>query len=189
MINLNEVKVNGKNPVFNDGNAGEVIVKITVGKKKVTDNPNKPDWSITFSDKDGRSINEGFYYLDETKYSSTEKFNNHLKYEAARLKHLVTALFGEMNFPAFNTTKEMLDWCMTMLLKQNNAQVKIGATYGTVKRPNNKGYIGLKSSFPFICSVDEHIGFSKNDLMERPTPTDATSDDSKDDSTKDLPWD
>ena len=189
MINLNEVKVSSQNPVFNNGIAGEVIVKITVGKKKVTDAPNKPDWTVTFTDKDGRSINEGFYYLDETKYATTEKFNNHLKYEAARLKHLVNALFGDIQFPAFNTTKEMLDWCMTTLAKQNNATVKIGATYGTVKRPNNKGYIGLKQRFQFICNVNESIGFNKNDLMERPTPTDVKPEDPQEDSVKDLPWD
>ena len=186
MINFNEIKVSGKNPVFNNGEAGELMATMVVSRKKPTDAVNRPDWSITFTDSEGRTLNEGFYYIDETKYTSSEKYNNHLKFEAARLKHFVNALYGEMNFPAFNSTKEMLDWCMTTLVKQNNAKVKIGVTFGTVKRPNNKGYLGLKSTFPFISGDPNYIiGFSKNDLVERPAP----SAPKEEDTTKDLPWD
>ena len=184
MINFNEIKVSTKNPIFNNGEAGEVVASVSVEKNNKVDN--RPNWQLIFTDDEGRTLNEGFYYMDETKYSSQDKFNNSLKYEAGRLKHIIDTLYGEVNYPAFNTPKEMLDWCMASIGKKNGSKVKIGVTYGTTKRPNKNGYLGLKSTFPFIFgNLDEKVLFNKIDLLERPTP----SAPKEEEPVKDLPWD
>lgn len=184
MINFNEIKVSTKNPVFNNGEAGEVVVSLSVEKNNKVDN--RPDWQLMFTDSDGRTLNEGFYYLNETKYATPEKFNNSLKWEAGRLKHIVDTLYGEVQYPNFNNPKEMLDWCMTSIAKKNGVKVKIGVTYGTVRRPNKNGYLGLKGTFPFMFGdLNENVVFGKNDLMQRPTPS-APKEEAE---VKDLPWD
>lgn len=194
-IDLNAIDVKDKNPVFNNGKAGEVIVKITVSAKKPTDEERMPDWTITFTDKENRQIFEGFYYLDPARFTSEEKFNNFLKYEASRLKHLVHAFYGKaFEFPKYDSPKAMLNGCMQLLIRYNNSTVKIGVTFGTVKRPSRKGFIQLKSTFPFITTnLNEEITFSDRDLMERPTPNDIpdnTSGSSDNDTSGEIvmPW-
>ena len=183
MINLNEVEVKGKNPVFNDGEAGEAVGKVSVEKKTTTDK--SPDWNLFITDEDGRALKEGFYYKNREAYASDEKFNNALKYEAAKLKHIINALYGEIEFPLFQTPKEMLDGCMNMIAKKTGTTVKVGVNYGTIQRPKN--FLQLKSTFPFITSnLEEPIKPAKNDLMERPEPS--APKESTPDSMK-MPWD
>lgn len=188
MINLNEVEVK-INPVFNNGNAGEALAKIKVVRKQPTDKPNFPDWKVSYFDQKNRELNDGFYYLDPSKYASDEKFKNRLNYEALRLKHMVNALYGdEFEFPVFATPKEMLDGCMELLQAKNGTTVKVGATYGTTKRPSKNGWIQVKSTFPFILGdLSKEISFSNSDLLERPTPSSTPADSQK--SEEKLPWD
>lgn len=185
MINFNEISVSKGSSVFNEGNAGEVICTIAAKKKLPTDGDKLPDWKLFFYDDQKREINEGFYYIDPERFADKEKFNNKVNFEAATLKHVVNALHGkDTEYPPFQDTKQMLDWCMEMVAKAQGSKVKAGFTYGTTKRPKN--YLSLKRTFPFITTnLDEAIKFNNNDLMERPTPTTTASEDTKGD---DLPW-
>jgi hypothetical protein len=185
MINLNEIKVGGDtSKVFNDGNAGEVVAQIGAARKKPDDGEKYPDWNLMFKDDQGRVLKEGLYYMDPAGYTSEKKFNNHLMFEGRRLKHVLNALYGDdLVFPTFSSTKEMLDWCMNAITKKNGTNVRVGATYGTVKRPSN--YLQLKSTFPFIATGDDKIKFSNIDLMERPAPSTPSSPSEK---SPGLPW-
>ena len=188
MINLNEIKVGGDtSKVFNDGNAGEVTVQMGVARKKPEDGERFPDWNFIAKDSQERTLREGFYYLDPAGYKSEEKYNNHLIFEGRRLKHILNALYGDdLEFPPFSSPKEMLDWCMNTIAKKNGTTVRIGVTYGTVKRPSN--YLQLKSTFPFIVNGDDkEIKFSNIDLMERPAPSTPSGPDPSDKDVK-LPW-
>lgn len=185
MINFSELDVKDKSPVFNNGNAGQVVAKVFVEKRKPEDGATFPDWKIIFKDKDDRQLNEGFYYLDPSRYSSDEKFNARLNFEAKKLKHLVHGIMGKgVDFPVFEDTKEMLDGCMKMLQTAEGTTVNLGVTYGTTKRPNKKGYLQLKSTFPMITDVDTEISFNDNDLMEKPESVQEPTKGSADD----LPW-
>jgi hypothetical protein len=82
----------------------------------------------------------------------------------------------------------MLDGCMQLIFATNGTKVKIGATYGTERRPSRNGFIQMKATFPFITSdLEESINFSNIDLMQRPEPTSAPSV-AKNDTESDLPW-
>jgi hypothetical protein len=187
MINLNEIEVRDKSSVFNNGKAGEAVVKIAAEKKKPTDKENAPDWKLIFIDSEDRSLNEGFYYLDPTRYANEEKFKNRLGYEASKLKHIVNALYGkDFEFPGFATPVDMLDGCMKLIAQKAGTTVKVGATFGTVRNPSKNGYLRLKSTFPFITgNIDDEISFSNIDLLERPQPKAPVKEESD---TTDLPW-
>lgn len=194
MIDLNKIDVKDKNPIFNNGKAGEVIATFKIVKKEDNDASRLPDWNVLFEDSQNRVLKEGFYYLDPSRYQSDEKFKNRLNYEAITLKHMVNAFYGkDFEFPAFSTPKEMLDGCMELLSKHNDKKVKIGVTFGTTKRPSKNGYLVLKTTFPFITTnLDEDINFSKIDLMERPQPSTPEQEDTSNYNTggsEALPWD
>jgi len=189
MINLNEISVNDKNPVFNNGKAGEAVVTISVEKKPLGDTTRKPDYNLVFTDKEQRTITEPFWYLDATGYAKEEDYNKRVTFEATKLKHFINVLYGDLNFPPFNTPKEMLDWCMETISKKTGTIVKGGFTFGTPRRINNRGYLGLKRTFPMLtANLDEAIEFGNNDLMERPQPSTPAAPET---GTKksDLPWD
>lgn len=186
MIDFNEIVVKDKNSAFNNGKAGEAIAHMTVEAKKPTDKDKYPDWKVIFTDNEDRNLNEGFYYLDPGKYKTEDKFKAHLRYEAQRLKHIVTTFYGkEYEFPPFATPKDMLNGCMQLLQAKNNSTVKVGVTFGTVKRPSRNGWLQLKSSIPFITTnLEEELNFKDSDLMERPAPTKLEGTSPK----QDLPW-
>lgn len=188
-INLNEVKSFEEGPVFNNGKSGRAVAKIYVERKTIDDKENAPDWNLKFVDKKGRPLTEGFYYPDPTRYESNEKFENHINYMGARLKHFINVLCGDdFTFPVFSSPKEMIDECMKIIEEKNGTVVSVGATYGNVKRPSR--WLQVKGSFPVISSElsGENITFRSSDLMERPTPVEKTKDNSRK-FKSDLPWD
>jgi len=187
MINLNEAKFNGAEnapKIFNDGEAGEVIVTVRVEKKKADDHPKGPDYKV-FWVKEDREINTGFYYLDSTH----PKYEANLGINGRMLKDIVKALYGEnVALPSGDTYKEVLDQCMQLIAGKPNTQVKIGVDYGTVKRPSKKGYLQLKNSFPFITGdLTKAIPFNWNyDLQHRPAPDAEATTTAK--AEEDAPW-
>ncbi len=191
MINLNEEKFNGREnavKVFNNGKAGEVIVKVRSEKKKVEDHPQAPDWKVFWIEADGTEINTAFYYLDPNR----EGYENKLGIQGRILKDILRALYGEDTaLPSAPTYTELLDQCMALVATAGAKEVKAGFTYGSIKYPSKKGYLQLKNTFPFVTgNLDESIAFNWDyDLQHRPkSDSESPSADTKEASTSARPW-
>jgi hypothetical protein len=186
-INLNETSFNEPtgSKAINGGKSGAVKVTFQVAKKLPADAPNTPDWKILFKDDSGRPLNEGYYYLKPT----SPNYEKAVNVQGRILKHMVQVLYGEaQQFPVCNTSIEMLDNCMAMIANKAGTPVTIGVSYGTIKRPNRRGYLQLKSTFPFMTIGGEITFNSEYDLMERPEGVLAKQDTTNKTSEK-APWD
>lgn len=183
------IDLNGKDfatpevSIFNDGNAGLAKnVDVTLVKRQPGEPDTYPDFKVVYTDSMG-SVNQGFYYFTPNPQDSPDRQKTRETQEVSRVLHIARAVLGEdYSFPAVQSAKEAYD-VLFNLIERNLAGKKFNVfvTYGTLNRPNKKGYLGVRY-FNFIepASVEKtRLKVGPQDLMERidpdaPTTSDAT---------------
>jgi hypothetical protein len=174
MIDLNGNDFGGSNAIFNNGVAGVTRdVEINVEKRGSDVPETYPDFKVEVIDDAGGKINAGFYYFKPNPQADTEYNKKRETQEVSRVLHLAKAVMGsDYIFPAVNSAKEAYD-VLFKLVADNTASKKftVFTTYGTIARPNKKGYMGLRY-FNFIEPTGESTRFrvGPQDLMSRVEP-------------------
>lgn len=179
------VKEQGGVAIFNGGVAGRVTgVTVTVKKKGVDyqdDGKNKPDYQIVYTDANGQSTNEGFYYLNEKTYDAKySPFEKAVEKQWNKFANIINAANGDPTISPTEDAKSVLDQ-MAVLTKN----VVVGKTfnvftnYGTKQNP--KKFLQIRSWVPFIeasdvSESDTKLKASNLDQIERPeVPQDGAS--------------
>jgi len=171
MIDLNGNDFAGGNTIFNDGVAGTVRnVEIKVEKRGNDVPETYPDFKVEVTDANGGKINQGFYYFTPNPQSDADYNKKRETQEVSRVLHLAKAVMGsDYTFPAVNSAREAYD-VLFKLVADNSAGKKFNVftTYGTISRPNKKGFMGLRY-FNFIEPSGESTRFrvGPQDLMSR----------------------
>jgi len=175
MIDLNGKEFAQTNvSIFNDGEAGLAKnVDVKVEKKQPSDADNLPDFKVIYSDSLG-SVNQGFYYFTPNPQDSPERQAERETQELSRVLHLARAVMGtDYKFPAVGTVKEAYDTLLGLVAKNvEGKKFNVFVTYGTLNRPNKKGYLGVRY-FNFIEPADVEkstLRTGKQDLMHRIEP-------------------
>ncbi|MGK2863312.1 MAG: hypothetical protein ACSLE0_15375 [Chitinophagaceae bacterium] len=175
MIDLNAKEFNqGSVSIFNNGEAGLVKnVKLSVEKKQPTDAENRPDYKVIVSDENG-SVNQGFYYYTPNAQDSPERQETRATQEVSRVLHIARAVLGnDYAFPAVTSAKNAYDVLFDLVIKNLEGKLfNVFVTYGTISRPNKKGYMGLRY-FNFIepATVEKsRLRVGPQDLMHRIDP-------------------
>lgn len=171
MINLNGKEFGGT-IIFNGGNAGKVEnVTISIEKKQPGEPDVYPDFKLVVEDAAGGKLNQGFYYFTPNPQNDAARNEQRETQEISRVLHIAKAVVGEnYDFPAVQSAREAFD--VLFKIAADNAAGKkfnVFATYGTVNRPNKKGYLGLRY-FNFIEPADANpsrLVAGRQDLMER----------------------
>lgn len=172
MIDLNGEDFAGSTlAIFNDGEVGIVRnVSIEV-EKRGTDIPeNYPDYKLIIKDNKGAIINQGFYCFTPNTQATPEHNKKRGDQEISRVVHLARAVMGsDYVLPTVENFREAYDAIFKIV--QDNAGSKlfnVFTTYGTINRPNKKGYMGLRY-FNFIEPAGETTRFrvGPQDLMSR----------------------
>lgn len=171
-INLNDNAYDQKEvSIFNNGEAGIVEnVSISVFKKKKDDKETLPDYSIVFTDENGKTTNMGFYHIKEaTQYKTVEE---QVMDRGKKLKHLFHAILGkDYQIPSFETHQQMLDVSMKLFSENvGSNKFRVFANYGTTT--SKKAYIQIRTFVPFIESMsvpkeDSRLELSTIDNMIR----------------------
>ena len=179
-INLNDeqyTKVGGDFKIFNDGLAGVTEnVTLAISRRGKDEKDTLPDYKITFTDESGSTVNTSFYYIKEaTQYKTIEQ---QVKSQGQVLVHLVHAIVDPAyKFPAFGSSKELLDGCIKIIKAgidaAPKAKYRIFTNYGSTKSP--KTFLQPRSWVPFIenASVsieNSRLEVSKIDQMSRLAP-------------------
>ena len=172
MIDLNGKEFAGTSQaIFNDGEVGTVKgVSINVEKKEPGENDLYPDYKLVVKDEKGAMINQGFYYFTPNTQATAEHNAKRETQELSRVVHLVRAVMGaDYVLPSVASMKEAYDAIFKIV--QDNAGSKlfnVFTTYGTINRPNKKGYMGLRY-FNYIEPAGETSRFrtGAQDLMTR----------------------
>jgi hypothetical protein len=160
--------------IFNNGEAGAVKnVGMVIEKKEPTDPGNRPDYKVIFSDEIG-SINQGFYYFTPNPQDAPDRQKTRETQEVSRVLHLARAVMGtDYAFPAVETSKQAYDVLFDLISKNTaDKRFNVFVTYGTLSRPNKKGYLGVRY-FDFIEPADStpsRLRVKPQDLMHRVDP-------------------
>ena len=170
MIDLNGKEFAGSNAaVFNDGEVG-LVKNVSISIDKKSDDSNLPDYKLVVTDDKGASINQGFYYFTPNTTASDEYNTKRWNQELSRVVHLARAVMGpDYVLPKVDTQKEAYDAIFKIVHDNAGSRLfNIFATYGTISRPNKKGYMGLRY-FNFIEPAGETTRFrtGAQDLMTR----------------------
>lgn len=171
MINLNdEVFKSSGVQIFNDGEAGLVEgVEISVEKRSADEPETYPDYKLIATDKNGATVNMGFYYFKPNDSDTEERQKERQNQEISRIVSIARAVMGQdYKLPEVSSVKEAYD-VVFKLVKDNAGSKKFNVfvTYGTQSRPSQ--YLGLRY-FNFIESGDVNpstLKKSKSDQMER----------------------
>jgi len=173
MIDLNGEDFKGSGTIFNNGNAGAVEdVTITIEKREPSAPSTYPNYKLIVKDELG-AINQGFYYFSPNTNATAEHNAKRETQEVSRVLHLARAVMGaDYKFPAVSSANEAYDTLFKLV--QDNLTGKtfnVFVTYGTISRPNKKGYMGLRY-FDFIEPSGESSKFriKPQDLMTRVEP-------------------
>jgi hypothetical protein len=160
--------------IFNNGEAGAAKnVEMKIEKKGPADAMNLPDFKVIFTDDKG-SVNQGFYYFTPNPQDSPDRQKTRATQEVSRVLHLARAVMGaDYAFPAVETPKQAYD-VLFDLIEKNCAGKKFNVfvTYGTLGRPNKKGYLGVRY-FDFIepaGAEPSRLRVKPQDLMHRIDP-------------------
>lgn len=172
------IDLNGKDfeqqsvAIFNNGEAGLVQnVDVKVEKKDPSEPDNRPDFRLVVEDGVG-SINQGFYYFTPNPQDSTERQKTRETQEVSRVLHVARAVLGaDYTFPSVSTAREAYDMLFKLIAENvGGKKFNVFVTYGTLNRPNKKGYMGLRY-FDFIEPAGEtHFRTKPQDLMSRVEP-------------------
>lgn len=172
MIDLNGSDFKSKGTtIFNNGVAGLVKnVEIKIERKEVSDLAGRPDYKLIVTDDNGGIVNQGFYYFTPNEQADAEYNTKRSNQEVSRVLHIARAVMGnDYDFPSVGSPKEAYD-VLFKLVNDNVGSNKFNvfATFGTISRPNKKGYIGLRY-FNFIEPATESSRFRTGavDLMTR----------------------
>lgn len=185
MVNLNDFSDQKEVAIFNNGNAGRVTnVTVSVKKKTPEDKENAPDYKVFFKDANGE-MNEGIYYIKEG--------DNNPKFKLGRLINMVHAVNPEtigVEFPQFPTYEKATDFLMQKINEgaRKGNKVNVFVAYGNEAYP--KEYLTLRginfiensnktedqTRLKVVHSTDPAKS-QYNDVMSRPTPDSAQSDD------------
>lgn len=175
MIDLNGKEFNQTSvSIFNNGDAGAVKnVEMSLEKKEPTDAENRPDFKVIFTDENG-SVNQGFYYFTPNPQDNPERQSTRETQEVSRVLHLARAVMGnDYAFPAVQSSRQAYDVLFDIISKNiADKKFNVFVTYGTLARPNKKGYLGLRY-FDFIESADvekSRLRVKPQDLMHRIDP-------------------
>lgn len=184
------IDLNGKDfaqntvSIFNNGNAGVAKnVDVTLEKRAPGEPETYPDYKVIYTDEHG-SVNQGFYYFTPNPSDSPDRQKTRETQEVSRVLHIARAVMGDTYaFPAVNSAREAYD-VLFGLIEKNLAGKKFNVfvTYGTLTKPNKKGYLGVRY-FNFIepATVEKsRLKVGTQDLMERieadsPTMSSGTS--------------
>lgn len=192
MIDLNGGDFTSGSAIFNNGVAGTVKnVEINVEKRGNDVPETYPDYKVEVTDEAGGKINAGFYYFTPNPTADEEYNKKRETQEVSRVLHLAKAVMGaDYKFPAVSSAREAFD-VLFKLVADNAAGKKFNVftTYGTISRPNKKGYMGLRY-FNFIEPAGETTRFrvGPQDLMTRVEADAPTSEGSEQSTTKTESW-
>lgn len=175
-LNLNENIGGNGIVIFNDGDAGRVDgVKLTIEKKDSSDTSNKPDYKILLTDKNGGTVNQGFYYASDDDDDS--RFNTTLGRMLSVAKAVIPGDFVFKDVTGLSR-KEIVDYIFGVAKQfEDNTPVNVFVNYGTITKPNP--YLSLRF-FNFIerpDAVKSGLGKRNTDLLIRPEqdkPADTT---------------
>jgi len=172
MIDLNGADFAGSNQaIFNDGEVG-IVRNVSIGvEKRGPEVPETyPDYKLVVKDEKGAAINQGFYYFTPNENATSEHNDKRSTQELSRVVHLARAVMGaDYVLPTVASLREAYDAIFKIV--QDNAGTKlfnVFTTYGTINRPNKKGYMGLRY-FNYIEPAGETTRFrvGAQDLMSR----------------------
>jgi len=173
MIDLNGNDFAGGSAIFNNGDAGVVKnVEIKVEKRSADVPETYPDFRVDIFDSTGAKINAGFYYFKPNPTADDTYNKKREVQEVSRVVHLAKAVMGpDYKFPEVNSSREAFDVLFSLVTKNvEGKKFNVFTTYGTIARPNKKGYMGLRY-FNFIEPAGDTTRFrvGPQDLMERVT--------------------
>lgn len=171
------IDLNGKDfaqtsvSIFNNGEAGLAKnVDVSVEKKQTEDAENLPDYKVIYTDELG-SVNQGFYYFKPSPQDDLARQKIRETQEISRILHIARAVMGaDYIFPSVNSTKEAYDMLFGIINKEaKGKKFNVFVTYGTMGRPNKKGYLGVRY-FDFIENAEVEVSrlrVKPQDLMKR----------------------
>lgn len=175
MIDLNGKEFNQSSvAIFNNGEAGVVNnVDITVEKKDPSGASNLPDFKVLFTDEIG-TVNQGFYYFTPNPQDAPERQKTRETQEVSRVLHLARAVMGsDYAFPAVESSRQAYNVLFDLISKNtSDKKFNVFVTYGTLNRPNKKGYLGVRY-FDFVEPADaspSRLRVKPQDLMHRIDP-------------------
>lgn len=170
MINLNDevFESTGGVQIFNDGEAGLVQdVEISVEKRGADEPDTYPNYKLIATDKNGATVNRGFYYFTPNDSDSEERQKERQNQEISRIVSIARAVMGsDYKLPEVSSIKEAYD-TVFKLVRDNAGSKKFNVfvTYGTVSRPSE--YLGFRY-FNFIEPAGESkLRKGNSDQMER----------------------
>jgi hypothetical protein len=175
------VKEQGGATIFNNGVAGRVEnVTVEVKKKGVDyqdEGKNKPDYQVTYTDANGASTNEGFYYLNEKTHNA--QYGDFAKAVEKQWNKFANIILAADQDPTLNSpkdAKEVLDQVAILTKKAVEGKTfNVFSNYGT--KANPKKYLQVRSWVPFIevsttLETDSKLKAGNLDQIERiETPT------------------
>lgn len=172
-FNLNEM--GGNTPaVFNNGIAGKVDdVKIEVTKKRSDEADNVPDYKLIFTDKNGLSVNQGFFYHKNNPQNSEEKNAKNASMLIGRIHSAAKAVVpDDFEFPEVEDKEvnEIMDILFKIIRDHSeDARVNVFTVYGNSDYPSR--FLGLRF-FDFVEKAN-NTGYSRltpkgNDVLTRP---------------------
>jgi hypothetical protein len=176
-----QVKEQGGATIFNNGVAGRVEnVTVEVKKKGVDyqdEGKNKPDYQVTYTDTNGASTNEGFYYLNEKTHNA--QWGDFAKAVEKQWNKFANIILAADQDPTLNNpkdAKEVLDQVAILTKKAVEGKTfNVFSNYGTKQNP--KKYLQVRSWAPFIevattVEADSKLKAGNLDQIERiETPT------------------
>lgn len=186
MINLNDFKGTPSSEefkFFNGGKAGRAEnITLSAVKKTPEDAENAPDFNIIFTDPDGGWIKEGFYYPNDRSNDTGIRIDLQ---KLVGMLHIVKPSTKEKELPQFENYKQAYDFLFKQLSTAEKVPFNLFVNYGTVSRPSTRLQIRTfnfiepssvtaeESKLTPIKRTDERSKY--NDLMERITPTEFSS--------------
>jgi hypothetical protein len=170
------VKEQGGATIFNNGVAGRVEnVTVEVKKKGVDyqdEGKNKPDYQVTYTDTNGASTNEGFYYLNEKTHNA--QYGDFAKAVEKQWNKFANIILAADQDPTLNEpkdSKEVLDQVAILTKKAVEGKIfNVFSNYGTKQNP--KKYLQIRSWVPFIeasntVDTDSKLKAGNLDQIER----------------------
>ena len=168
----------GNATIFNEGEAGKVdTVKLAAEKKGLDYNDDDsgkklPDYRLIYTDSKERSINTGFYYLDEDSHNPKWRtFDEAVHRQWKKLAHIVEIAGGDPGIDV-DTPIEMLDQMITLIKTATKDKTfNVYTNYGHTNTP--KQYLEIRNWVPFIETSDTVTSKLKKtniDQIDRLTP-------------------
>lgn len=170
------VKEQGGATIFNNGIAGRVEnVTVEVKKKGVDyqdEGKNKPDYQVTYTDINGASTNEGFYYLNEKTHNAQYgEFAKAVEKQWNKFANIILAADQDPTLNEPKDAKEVLDQVAILTKKAVEGKTfNVFSNYGTKQNP--KKYLQVRSWVPFIeiattAEADSKLKAGNLDQIER----------------------